>query len=416
MDKKLVMELAVRNNLLMQTKIESIRLKNFKAFKDATMRDMPALCVIVGANGSGKTTLFDVFGFLRDSMTENVQVALSRRGGFKEFKTRDAEGPIEIELKFRFSSTTQSGSKMPLATYTLAVNERDGKAVVEREELKYRRGRYGQPWRFLSFAFGKGEAVTNEFAEVEDERDLERDEHTLASPNILAIKGLGQFQQYPVVMALGQMIENWHVSDFHINSAQRQPDAGYAEHLSSQGENLALVTQFLHEHHRDIFDQILQKLAERVPGISKVEAKTSEEGRVLLKFKDGAFKDPFLSRYVSDGTIKMFAYLLLLYDPAPHPLLCVEEPENQLYPTLLYALAEEFEHYATQGGQVLVSTHSPDFLNAVDIESVFWLVKEKGFTQIKRAKDDKQICKFMADGDKMGYLWKQGFFEGANPL
>jgi len=400
----------------MQIKIESIRLKNFKAFKDATMRDMPQMCVVVGANGTGKTTLFQVFGFLRDSLTENVQVALSKRGGFREVKSRDSDGPIEIELKFRFPFTAGSTKKNPLATYTLAVNEENGKGVVQKEELRYRRGSHGQPWKFLSFANGVGTAVTNEFDDVDDEEKLTREPQRLANASILAIKGLAQFQRYPAVMALGQMIENWHVSDFHISTARRQPDAGYAEHLSSEGENLALVTQYLHEHHRDVFDTILEKLAQRVPGITKVEAKTSEEGRVLLKFQDGAFKDPFLSRYVSDGTIKMFAYLLLLYDPTPHPLLCVEEPENQLYPKLLYELAEEFDLYAQGGGQVLVSTHSPDFLNAVDIDSVFWLVKDQGYTQIKRAKDDVQICAFMKEGDKMGYLWKQGFFEGADPL
>lgn len=136
----------------------------------------------------------------------------------------------------------------------------------------------------------------------------------------------------------------------------------------------------------------------------------------MLRFKDGAFEDPFLARYVSDGTIKMFAYLLLLYDPNPHPLLCVEEPENQLYPKLLWELAEEFRSYATRGGQVFVSTHSPDFLNAVELDEVFWLVKEDGYTKIKRARDDKQIKAFMEAGDKMGYLWKQGFFEGVDPL
>lgn len=399
----------------MDIRIESIRFKNFKAFENAVMRDMPQLCVVVGANGSGKSTLFDALGFLRDALADNVQVALSKRGGFKEVRTRDQEGPIEIELKFRFPMTTKATQKNPLATYTLAVNEKSGRAVVEHEELRYRRGSHGQPWKFLSFANGEGEAVTNEFDDVEDESKLSRERQTLANASILAIKGLAQFKRYPAVMALGQMIENWHVSDFHISAARRLPDAGYAEHLSSEGENLALVTQYLYEHHKDVFDKILKQLAARVPGISKVEAKTSEEGRVLLRFKDGAFKDPFLARYVSDGTIKMFAYLVLLYDPAPHPLLCVEEPENQLYPTLLWELAEEFDSYANRGGQVLVSTHSPDFLNAVGLETVFWLVKEHGLTQIKRAKDDKQIAAFIGEGDKMGYLWKQGFFEGADP-
>ena len=395
--------------------IESIRLKNFKAFKDVEMREIPSLCVVVGANGSGKSTLFDVFGFLKDALTDNIQVALSKRGGYKEVHTRDTQGPIELEIKFRFAMSTQSTKKKPLATYTLSISEENGRAIVEREELRYRRGSHGQPWKFLSFSNGKGEAVTNEFDDVEDESRLERESQTLAKPNILAIKGLAQFQRYPAVMALGQMIENWHVSDFHISSARHIPDVGYAEHLSREGDNLALVTQYMHEHHVELFQKVLTSLAERVPGVSNVEAKTGDEGRVLLKFQDGAFKDPFLARYVSDGTIKMFAYLVLLYDPSPHPLLCVEEPENQLYPKLLLELAEEFAAYANKGGQVFVSTHSPDFLNALELESVFWLAKKDGFTEIKRAKDDEQIVAFMKEGDKLGYLWKQGFFEGADP-
>ncbi|MEO5331227.1 MAG: AAA family ATPase [Magnetococcus sp. YQC-5] len=119
--------------------------------------------------------------------------------------------------------------------------------------------------------------------------------------------------------------------------------------------------------------------------------------------------------YVSDGTIKMLAYLTLLYDPKPHPLLCIEEPENQLYPLLLMELAEEFRSYANEGGQVFVSTHSPDFLNATTINEVFWLTKQQGYTKIQRASDDPQLVAFMADGDKMGYLWKQGFFTGMEP-
>ena len=171
----------------------------------------------------------------------------------------------------------------------------------------------------------------------------------------------------------------------------------------------------MYKRHRKIFNKIIGKLKKRVPGITKVDAKTTEEGRVLLRFQDGAFEDPFLARHVSDGTIKMFAYLVLLHDPKPHPLLCVEEPENQLYPKLLLELAEEFREYSSRGGQVFISTHSPDFLNAVNIEEVFWFVKEGGYTNIHRASDDAQVKAYMNDGDQMGYLWKQGFFEGADP-
>ncbi len=393
--------------------IEYLRLKNFRAFQNVEMRDIPRFCVLVGANGTGKSTLFSVFGFLRDAMTANVTTALAKLGGsrgLQEVRSRDSKGPIEIELKFR-----EEGRKKRLVTYTLVISEEKGRPVVEKEILKYRRGQHGQPWRFLDFSRGQGMAVTNEMEAVEDESELQREEQTLKSPDILAIKGLAQFEKFPAVVALGNLIERWHVSDFHISRARPEQEIGYAEHLSREGENLSQVIEFLYNHHREIFDTILEKLKQRVPGVTKVESKPTEEGRILLKFQDGAFEDPFLARYVSDGTIKMLAYLVLLYDPAPHPLLCVEEPENQLYHSLLWELAEEFRAYSERGGQVFVSTHSPDFLNATRLEEVFWLEKSKGYTTVHRASLDKQIAAYMKESDQMGFLWKQGFFTGANP-
>lgn len=395
--------------------IESIRLKNFRAFKDITLRDIPRFCVLVGANGTGKSTLFSVFGFLRDAMTNNLTAALGKLGGsrgLQEVRSRNSTGPIEIELKIRASLRAGASS---LITYELQIDEEAGRPFVAREILKYRRGSKGQPWHFLDFSRGVGEAVTNELESVTDEKDLKREPQTLKSPDILAIKGLAQFERFPAVVALGNLIENWHLSDFHISRARPEQEAGYAEHLSREGENLSLVVEHLYKNHRDAFVRILERLKGCIPGITHVDAKTTEEGRVLLKFQDGSFEDPFLARYVSDGTIKMLAYLVLLYDPAPHPLLCVEEPENQLYPSLLWDLAEEFRTYAERGGQVFVSTHSPDFLNAVQIDEVFWLVKVDGYTQVKRANEDAQLAALVAEGDQLGYLWKQGMFPEANP-
>lgn len=392
-------------------KIESIRLKNFKAFKDFEMSDIPKLCIVIGANGTGKSTIFSVFSFLKEALRSNVKTALIKIGGnkgFQEVRSRNTTGPIEIELKFRQNTTS------PLITYFLQINSVNKKIVVEREVLKYRRGQHGKPWHFLDFTNGKGTAVTNELDSVDDIKDLVREEHTTRSADILAIKGLAQFEKFPAVVALGNLIENWHLSDFHISSARNEPEAGYAEHLSQEGENLSLVTQYIHETHPEIFNIILEKLKQRVPGVSNVQYKITDEGRVLLKFKDGSFEDPFLARHVSDGTIKMLAYLVLLHDPEPHPLLCVEEPENQLYQGLLHELAEEFREYSEKGGQVFISTHSPDFLNAANIEEVFWLKKEEGYTSIKRASQDEQITAYMNQGDQMGYLWKQGFFTGVD--
>jgi predicted ATPase len=394
-------------------KIESIRLKNFKAFRDVHLNDLPNFCVVVGANGSGKTTLFDVFGFLHDCLKGNVRQALDTRGRFQEVISRDSsEDTILIELQYRMGIVGVDR----LVTYSIEIGETRGSPVIKREILRYKRGRHGKPYHFLDFAEGQGYAITNEEDFNKPDEELTREGQTLDAPDILAIKGLGQFERFKAANAFRRLIESWHVSDFHIDAARGRKEAsGESEHLSESGENLPRVALYLFEHHPDVFKRILQTMANRVPGVKKIEPLLMDDGFLTLKFQDGSFKTPFLDRYVSDGTIKMFAYLVLLHDPKPHPLLCVEEPENQLYPKLMVELAEEFRLYANRGGQVFVSTHSPDFLNGCELEEVLWLVKKDGYSEVRRAKDDKQIAAYMRDGDKMGYLWKQGFFKGADP-
>mgnify|MGYP000246295348 FL=1 len=393
-------------------KIESIRLRNFKTFRDVHLKDIPSFLVVVGANGTGKTTLFDVFGFLHDCLKGNVRQALDRRGRFREVLSRDNDSDsILIEIQYRMPITGVDR----LVTYSLEIAEKDNAPYVKREILRYKRGRYGKPFRFLDFANGEGYAITNEEDFKKNDEELDRESQKVA-PDTLAIKGLGQFERFKAANAFRQLMESWHVSDFHISAARGRKEAqGDSEHLSETGDNLPLVARFLHEQHPQAFRRILDTMARRVPGVSGIEPLLMDDGYLTLRFQDGSFKTPFLDRYVSDGTIKMFAYLVLLHDPAPHPLLCVEEPENQLYPKLMPELAEEFRDYARRGGQVLVSTHSPDFLNAAELDEVCWLVKTSGGTTIRRAKDDQQIAAYMADGDQMGYLWNQGFFEGADP-
>ena len=389
--------------------IEQIDIKNYRVFRDVKLTKLRPLTVVVGANGSGKSTLFDVFSFLKEALAGNVASAVARRGGYRELVSRGQQGPVGITVKFRESSGR-------LATYILHVTSEQGRVVVDREVLRYRRGRgAGRPWHFVDFSRGSGTAITNESVYGEEGAEEQREEFKLDEPSILAIKGLGQFREFRVVSEFRSLIENWHISNFHIADVRPSAEEGYAEHVSTRGDNVAEVAQFLYERHRDQFDRVLDAMRARVPGVTNVEAMPTQDGRLVLRFRDGSFEDPFIARYVSDGTIKMFSYLVLLHDPKPHPLLAIEEPEHQLYPSLLGELIEEFRDYGRRGGQVFVSTHSPDFLNGADLTEIYWLTKDGGFSKVRRASDSELLRGLIAEGDSPSELWRQRMFEGADP-
>ena len=380
--------------------IEQISIKNYRVLQDVEITDLPRLAVIVGANGTGKSTLFDVFAFLKDALAADIHSATVKRGGFRELVSRGQDGSISITIRYR-------GKDGRSLFYILRIEESEGRAIVLGELI----GTPDEPGEnVLAFVRRKGTAAKT-IIDIKDESEERLATYSFDDPSTLAIKALGHLKDFPLVVEFRSLIEAWHVSNFHINDARSSAEAGYAEHLSTMGENVAQVAQYLHENHPEQFRRILEAMRARVPGVDSVEAKMTEDGRLVLRFKDGSFKDPFIARHVSDGTIKMFAYLLLLHDPKPHPLVAVEEPENQLYPALLHELAEEFRGYAKRGGQALVSTHSPEFLNGADLNEVYVLRKVDGFAQVKRIGDSARLKRLVEEGDLPGALWRQRLFD-----
>jgi predicted ATPase len=385
-------------------KIETLEIHNFKVFQNVKLENIGSMAVFLGENGTGKTTLFDVFGFMKSCLTENVRSALQARGGYNEVHSRDCDGDIQFIFKYRLAPDK------PLCTYELQIGlDEKNNPVIKRERLSYRRGSSGTPWNFIDFSLGKGEAITNEGTQLEKIEDAEHESFTLAAPDILAIKSLGQMRRFNAAVEFREFLEDWFVSDFQIDRMRDIQDVAYHESLNRKADNLANVAQYLHDQHPEKFERIREKMQERIPGVTKVEAKTTETGGILLRFQDGKFTNPFASKYVSDGTIKMFAYLVMLADPKPHKLLCVVEPENQLYPQLLAILAEEFREYTHSGGQLFVSTHSPDFVNAVEINELFIIKKHNGFSEIKAVSKNENVVSLYQQGDdKLGYLWQEG--------
>ena len=374
--------------------------------RDVELRNLTPLTVLLGPNGSGKSTVFDVFAFLAESFESGLRRAWDKRGRARELRSRGGSGPILIEIAYR----EKPGN--PLITYHLEVDEQDGKPIVVWEWLRWKRHRYGAPFKFLDYAHGDGRVVSGELPDAQDERI----EVPLSSSDTLAVNALGQLAENPRVVALRNFIMGWHVSCLSSDDARGQPEAGPQERLSKTGDNLANVIQFLAEEHDGRLDLIFDRLRERVPKIQTVTANPMPDGRLLLQIKDGPFAEPVMARFASDGTLKMLAYLILLNDPEPPPFIGVEEPENFLHPRLLYGLAEECRATA-EFTQVLVTTHSPFFLDALRPHEVRVLWRdESGYTQCQALNGNSKVTAFMDAGAQLGDLWMEGHFGVGDPL
>lgn len=387
-------------------RIEQLRVENYRALKQVELREITPLTVLLGPNGSGKSTLFDVFSFLSECFQQGLRAAWDRRGRARELRTRGATGPIVFELKYR------ERPQQPLITYHLAINEGSRGPIVVEEWLQWRRGSHGRPFRFLDLQNGQGQAVSGEMPDAQDRRIP----ISLRSPDVLAVNTLGQFADHPRVAALREFITDWHISYLSIDDTRSQLEAGPQEKLSRTGDNLANVIQYLNERHPSRLGDIFAQLRMRVPRLERVEAEPMPDGRLLLLLKDTPFEQPILSRFASDGTLKMLAYLTLLNDPQPPRFIGIEEPENFLHPRLLPGLSEECRA-ASERAQLLITTHSPDFLNGVRQDEVRILYRDdEGYTHASRCSEIQGIPEFMDAGGSLGHLWLEGYFGMGDPL
>ena len=424
--------------------IEGLRIKNYRALKDITLgklwntqnRDsLTPMTAVIGKNGVGKSTLFDAFGFLSDCLKGGVEEAcdVRGRGGFERLRSQGQEGSIEFQIYYK-----EDYNSRPI-TYELAIDlDTDNRPYVKKERLRQRRKgqKTGWPFSFLILDEGKGivwkgEEEGKQVEEGQDHFDLlkliekiqrEADEESketelveLNDKRKLGIATLGSLKPHPRISLFRRFIEGWYLSYFTPDAARSLPLAGPQKHLNIHGDNLGNVVQFMEREHSKKFQNILNSISRKIPGIEKISTEKSPDNRLLLKFNDRGFQDPFYVQQMSDGTLKVFAYLLLLEDPSPPPFICIEEPENGLYHKLLETLAQEFRKHATgQRGrsQIFITTHQPYFVDALQPEEVWILEKgDDGFSRIKRASDNPLIKNLVSEGLPLGSLWYSDYLD-----
>lgn len=420
-------------------RIEGFRVQNYKALRDVTLGKLWAkqnvaplspLTAVIGKNGVGKSTLFDAFGFLSDCLRLGVEEACDAkaRGGFDRIKSQGNSASIDFEIYYR-----EDPNSRPITYEVSIASDGTGRPYVKSERLRQRRKSQnrGWPFSFLILNDGVGAAWKGDSSGVDEksvdlldilaksgeneEEGRETDIVELDDKRRLGISTLGSLKQHPRISAFRRFIEGWHLSYFTPDAARSLPMAGPQRHLNIHGDNLGNVVQFLEREHPDLFTKILTRIASKIPGISRIDTHRTEDGRLLLRFNDQGFQDPFFAQQMSDGTLKIFAYLLLLEDPDPPPFLCIEEPENGLYHKLLNALASEFRDHANRrpaSSQVFVTTHQPYFVDALEPDEV-WIMEKggDGFSTVSRASENEIVTSMVEQGLPLGGLWYSDYLD-----
>lgn len=283
---------------------------------------MGNMVTIIGPGGSGKSTFADVFGFITDCLEAGVEEACDGncRGGYDQLISQNARSPISFEIYYRESRNT------PPITYGLSIGkDRNGRPYVKEERLRQRVGRYGWSRSFLSIQNGKGYV----FEGTDRDETGQNDDGTVTGQKIpveltdnrkLGIVTLGAMKQYQRVEKFLAFLQSWYVCSFSPEAARMPQNASPVPHLNRNGSNINCVALYMYRENNTAFQEILKDVQSKVPGISNMEPVRFDNGQMMLRFYESGFDHPFYSQRISDGTIKLFAYYLLLHEKPPRQL------------------------------------------------------------------------------------------------
>lgn len=405
-------------------RIAGIRIQNYgslkniklgKVLSDNSGKELTNMNAIIGQSGTGKSTLADAFGFLADCLEKGVEVAcdLNGRGGYEAIISQGATDPIEFEIYYR-----ETSNESPI-TYELSIGvDKYDRPIVQKERLRQRRAKekYGRPMSFLFLEYGKGYAFKGNnsgYLEEEDQEIGEKVEVELADPRQLGIVTLGELKEHPRIVKFKNFLKNWYLCYFSPAAAREIPNAGPQKYLNRLGNNVNNVAQFLYREDPKDFIKVLKDIQTKLPGIRGIRPVKLQNGQLVLEFLESGFKHPFYSQKMSDGTLKLFAYYLLLHEKDARPLVFIEEPENGLYHKYLSDLAVQMKRSikGTYSKQLFITTHSPFFVNALSPEEVWVLEKkEDGFTTITRASEYEFVKELYESEVELGDLWYSNYF------
>ena len=175
--------------------------------------------------------------------------------------------------------------------------------------------------------------------------------------------------------------------------------------LEDDGTNLSSVLHALFVKRHQSFSEIESHLKAVSKEIEHLSVPIVRSQGTQVAIKEKPFEGEFTADMMSDGTLSLLAHLVALYGPERPDLACFEESENFVHPHIIEHLIDIMKKSESQ---VIISTHSPTFLNHIKPEDLIIVSKMDGKTQCSRLSNPEKYRDI-----PLGELWYSGELGGA---
>ncbi len=399
--------------------IEEIRIANFKSFGDDFILALSPFSVFIGPNAAGKSNLMDAFRFLRECVAEGLEAAVARRAGWSNLRCRRRrKGTLSLDVTGTLGSET--------------LNISYGRKKKKKEEKQFHNLRFAYGLRFnqnlvvvkeYGYLAGVPEGAEEEQEISAFERDME----------FVTIRELGEEpRQLPVgeenqtalfvrtrffslaSSIISDVCWGWRFYDPLTRSARLPAEIRTPHFVSETGDNLAAVLHAIRSSNGGVRERIRNLLQMLVPGFEDWETEPLADGRIAFRIRESRLKGSLPATAISDGTVRLLILLsALLWSEIPPTAIFLEEPERNLHPLVLEQLVQLMREVSSQT-QVIVTTHSADFVRYCRPEEVYLMDRVEGCTQVVRASSVDQIREFLQQFT-LDELWLQGYLERGRP-
>ncbi|NMO22991.1 AAA family ATPase [Pyxidicoccus fallax] len=356
--------------------LDRIEIEGFKSIRQMVL-DLRPVNVLIGANGAGKSNFIGVFVLLQRMMEGRLQLHVAQAGGADTLLHFGRKQTSELRLRLRYQ---------PDKTFyrvTLVPSAHDA--------LIYGAENYGVDGGFGFHSDGFG---------VQTETGL--------------LAGLpGQAGQHKT--QVHQVLAGVRVHHFHDTSAaakvKQSQDINDNEALRSDASNLAAFLFLLREKHPDSYRRLVATVRLAAPFFDDFRLRPSpfNEQKILLEWSERGSDAYFNAHALSDGTLRFICLATLLLQPAPPPLIIIDEPELGLHPYAIQLLADLVSS-ASEKSQVILSTQSVTLVNQFAPEDLV-VVDRSGKESLFRRLSPEETQSWL-DSYSLGELWEKNVIGG----